>query len=85
MTNLVIYTKETCPFCVLSKSLLKENQLAYTEVNITEDGVARKFMQSEGHKTVPQIYKDGTIFVDGGYEGLVEYFKTKNTLGDLSL
>jgi len=47
--------------------------------------VARKFMQSEGHKTVPQIYKDGTIFVDGGYEGLVEYFKTKNTLGDLSL
>jgi glutaredoxin len=23
-----------------------------------------------GHRTVPQIYKDGKLFVEGGYQGL---------------
>jgi len=24
----------------------------------------------QGHRTVPQIYKDGQVFVEGGYKGL---------------
>jgi len=25
---------------------------------------------SEGHRTVPQIYQDGKLFVEGGFQGL---------------
>ena len=29
-----------------------------------------QFILSEGHRTMPQIYKDGKLFVEGGFQGL---------------
>ena len=31
---------------------------------------ARQFIMEAGHRTVPQIYKDGKLFVEGGFQGL---------------
>ena len=69
---LTVYSKNNCPFCVKTKHLLETKGIAYTEVKIDETPEAREFVVAEGHRTVPQIYKDGKLLVEGGYQGLVK-------------
>jgi glutaredoxin 3 len=76
---ITIYSKNNCPFCDKAKGLLKLKGIEYTEVKIDEDTTAREFVMAEGHRTVPQLYQDGKLLVEGGYQGLVkqspEFFK----------
>ena len=67
---LTVYSKNNCPFCVQAKNLLTLKGIEYEEIKIDENPEAKEFVLSEGHRTVPQIYKDGTLFVQGGYQGL---------------
>ena len=67
---LTVYSKNNCPFCDQAKGLLKLKNIAFEEIKVDENPDARQFIVSEGHRTVPQIYKDGTLFVQGGYQGL---------------
>lgn len=67
---LTVYSKNNCPFCVQAKNLLKLKDIAFEEINIEENPDARTFIVNEGHRTVPQIYKDGVLFVQGGFQGL---------------
>ena len=75
-----VYSKNNCPFCVQAKNLLKLKGVEFQEVKIDEDTNAKEFVLSEGHRTVPQIYKDGRVLVEGGYQGLAkqpaEFFET---------
>lgn len=67
---LTVYSKNSCPFCVQAKNLLTLKGIEFTEIKIDETPEAREFILAEGHRTVPQIYKDGVLFVQGGYQGL---------------
>ena len=67
---LTVYSKNNCPFCVQAKNLLQLKGIEYEEIKIDENPEAREFVLAEGHRTVPQIYKVGTLFVQGGYQGL---------------
>ena len=67
---LTVYSKNNCPFCVQAKNLLKLKNIAFEEINIEQNPEARKFVLEQGHRTVPQIYKDGQLFVEGGFQGL---------------
>jgi glutaredoxin 3 len=67
---LTIYSKTVCPYCVQAKNYLKNKNINFREINIEEDSEAREFIKSQGHRTVPQIYMDGKIFVEGGWTGL---------------
>jgi len=67
---LTIYSKNNCGYCVQAKNLLKNIDIEFEEVNIEEDADQMQFILSEGHRTMPQIYKDGKLFVEGGYQGL---------------
>jgi glutaredoxin 3 len=67
---LTVYSKANCPFCVQAKNLLTLKGIEYDEVRIDLEPEAREFVLSEGHRTVPQIYKDGKVFVEGGFQGL---------------
>lgn len=67
---LTVYSKNNCPFCVQAKNLLKLKNIEFEEINIEENPDARTFIVNEGHRTVPQIYKDGRLFVQGGFQGL---------------
>jgi len=77
---ITVYSKNNCPFCVQAKNLLKLKGVEYTEVKIDEDASAKDFVLAEGHRTVPQLYKDGKLLVEGGYQGLAkkdsEFFET---------
>ena len=67
---LTVYSKNNCPFCVQAKNLLTLKNIEFEEIKIDETPEAREFVLAEGHRTVPQIYKDGVLFVQGGYQGL---------------
>lgn len=67
---LTVYGKANCPFCDQAKALLKSKNIAFEEVRVDLDPAAKDFIVAEGHRTVPQIYKDGKVFVEGGFTGL---------------
>ena len=67
---LTIYSKNHCPFCDQAKALLKSKNIVFEEIKIDEDSTAREFVVGAGHRTVPQIYYNGKIFVEGGFQGL---------------
>lgn len=69
---LTVYSKNNCPFCDKTKYLLEQKGITFEEVKIDENSDARTFVVSEGHRTVPQIYKDGKLLVEGGYNGLAK-------------
>jgi glutaredoxin len=77
---ITIYSKNNCPFCDKAKGLLKLKGIEYTEIKIDEVPEAREFVISKGHRTVPQIYRDGKLLVEGGFQGLqkqpAEFFET---------
>jgi glutaredoxin 3 len=67
---LTVYSKTVCPYCVNAKNFLKAKGIEFQEINIEQDEQAREFLKIQGHRTVPQIYKDGQLFVEGGWMGL---------------
>ena len=77
---LTVYSKNNCPFCVKTKYLLEQRGIEFEEVKINETPEAREFIMNKGHRTVPQIYRDGRLLVEGGYTGLArqsdEFFET---------
>jgi glutaredoxin 3 len=77
---ITVYSKNNCPFCDQAKNLLKLKGIDYSEIKIDEDQAAREFVLSKGHRTVPQIYQDGELLVEGGFQGLQrqpnEFFQT---------
>ena len=70
---LTVYTKNNCGFCMMAKALLNNHDMANQEVNIEDDEDLKMFMISQGHRTMPQIYQDDEIFVEGGFQGLKEH------------
>ena len=75
MKSLTVYSKNICPYCVNAKNFLKSKGIPFIEVNIETNAVARDFIMSQGHKTVPQIYLDNDLFVEGGWTGLSKMSK----------
>lgn len=67
---LTVYSKDNCPFCDRAKNLLKLKNIPYEEIRVDLVPEAREFIMSQGHRTVPQIYRNGELFVENGYSGL---------------
>jgi len=68
---ITVFSKKHCPYCDQTKALLTRKGIEFETVNVDLDLGARTWLVEQGHKTVPQIYKDGKVFVEGGYKGLV--------------
>ena len=62
MTEIVVYTKDHCPYCVKAKALLKRKGAVFNEIDVAHDHHALQEMlaRSDGRKTVPQIFINGT-------------------------
>ena len=57
MANVTIYTTLLCPYCHSAKRLLKEKDIAYSEIDVTFDPPGRRKMAELAGKTsVPQIF-----------------------------
>jgi glutaredoxin len=90
---LTVYSKNLCPNCVQAKNYLKSKNINFREINIEQDVEAREFIIQQGLRTVPQIFMDGKIFVEGGWTGLskmtaediLSEIELRNSLADQSL
>lgn len=55
MKKVVVFTSETCPYCVAAKDFLKENNVDFEEKNVTHSEEARNELISKGYRGVPVI------------------------------
>ena len=69
-----IYTQNACAYCVMAKSLMKENDIDFMEINIDFDNEEKLLLKEQGLKTVPQIYDEVNSHI-GGYTELLDIFK----------
>lgn len=67
---LTVYSKEVCPYCVKAKNLLQLKRIPFQEIDVVKNPEAREKLVSLGLKTVPQIFINDELFVEGGFEGL---------------
>lgn len=67
----VVYSKESCPFCVKAKQALNYCNFEYEVRDIEKDPEARKFFDENGFKTVPQVFHGDKHI--GGYEDVADY------------
>ena len=64
MVQVTIYSTPTCGYCKMAKAYFTENNIAYTEKDVSVDAVARDDMiKKSGQLGVPVIDVDGTLVV----------------------
>lgn len=58
MANIVIYTKDYCPYCTKAKALLTQKKQTFKEIDVTHDPALQAEMieKAGGKRTVPQIF-----------------------------
>ncbi|MFQ5719288.1 MAG: thioredoxin-disulfide reductase [Acidobacteriota bacterium] len=70
MTEVVVYSKDWCPYCDWAKRLLDEKGVKYDEIDVTEDmAQLDRMIQRSGRTTVPQIFIGDTHV--GGCDDLI--------------
>lgn len=71
MKNIVIYTKDYCPFCTSAMSLLSFKEVEFKEIDVThDDETFNKIIKKTGWDTVPQIFADEEFL--GGCDDIQE-------------
>ena len=59
-----VYSTPTCPFCIRAKQFLRENNVGFTEIDVSKDeGKAEEMIEKSGQMGVPVIDVDGQIIV----------------------
>ena len=72
MATVKIYSTPTCPWCKKAKAYFKENNIKFTDVDVSADEAAQKEMvEKSGQMGVPVIDIDGKILV-GFDQGKIE-------------
>jgi glutaredoxin len=77
ITQIIIYSKDNCGYCVKAKSLLNNLGLTYTEKKIENFLTTEALFEEIGKqvRSMPQIKINGELI--GGYNQLVEYLIDK--------
>lgn len=70
MSAVIVYSKAICPYCDRAKQLLKAKGADFEERRIDQNSAFLEEMlsQSEGRRTVPQIFINGEGI--GGFDDL---------------
>ena len=69
----------------MAKNWLTKHGFEWAEVRIDMNPEAREFLINEGHRTMPQIYHNGKLLVEGGGQALVRMDpkKVKELIGEV--
>ena len=70
MAEIVIYSTQSCPYCVAAKRFLKDaKKVPFREVDLSGDNAGRMaLVEKTGMRTVPQIFVGETHI--GGYDDM---------------
>ncbi len=62
--NVKVYSTSTCPFCIRAKQFLKDNNIAFEDIDVAADDMAAKEMvEKSGQMGVPVLDIEGEIIV----------------------
>lgn len=71
MADVIIYTRDGCPYCTRAKALLTRKGASFREFNASVEPAYRaEMMEKSGRNTFPQIFIGGTHV--GGCDDLHE-------------
>ncbi len=69
MTKAIVWSKNSCPFCVQAKNLLKLKGIEFEERNINEEWTREQMLEAvPTARTLPQIFLDDKLI--GGFTEL---------------
>jgi glutaredoxin-like YruB-family protein len=61
-----VYSTPTCPFCIMAKKFLKDNNIEFEDVDVSRDiKSAREMVEKTGQMGVPVIEIDGEFVIIG--------------------
>ena len=77
ITQIIIYSKNNCGYCIKAKNLLENLGLDYSEKKFEDFSNMEKLFEDIGKsvKSMPQIKINGELV--GGYNQLIEYLADK--------
>ncbi len=62
MKSVKVYSTPTCPYCTMAKDFLKEHNISFEEVDVSENQkAAEEMVKKSGQTGVPVIEIDGEI------------------------
>lgn len=72
--DVIIYTFETCPYCIKAKRLLNDESIDFTEIEISnQKGRLSELKKKTNCSTVPQIFVDDKFI--GGCDDVITLHK----------
>ena len=77
MAQVKVYSTPGCTNCILLKNFLKENKIAFDEVNVAADRLAAKEMvQKTGQMTVPVTEINGKFILGRDTQAIMNEINT---------
>lgn len=62
--KVTVYSTPTCPFCVRAKEFLKDNNIEFEDIDVSENSEkAQEMMDKSGQMGVPVLDVEGDIIV----------------------
>lgn len=69
MSDIIIYTKTGCPYCMRAVDDYKAKGIPFREINTSEDAEAKRLIKEKyGVSRVPVIVEDDKV-ISAGYQG----------------
>ena len=76
--KVTVYSTPTCPYCHAAKDFLKENKIAFKDIDVSKDqDAAQQMIEKSGQMGVPVLDIDGTIIVGFDKEAIKKALKLK--------
>ena len=74
MTKAIVWSKDSCPFCVQAKGLLKQKGINFEERNVSQDWTREQLLAAVPNaRTLPQIFLDDKLV--GGFTELRKHLQ----------
>jgi glutaredoxin-like YruB-family protein len=76
MKKVIIYSTETCPYCILVKDYLKQKGIQAEEIDVSQDEEkAHEMIEKSGQQGVPVVDIEGKIIVGFDKQAIDEELK----------
>lgn len=71
-----VYSTPTCPYCVTLKNFLKEHDIQFEDIDVSQNEISQKEMiEKSGQMGVPVVDIDGEIIVGFDQEKIKKLLK----------
>lgn len=71
--NVTVYSTPTCPFCIRLKQFFKDNNVIFTDIDVSSDhDKAQEMIKKSGQMGVPVIEIDSKVIVGFDKERIKE-------------